>query len=131
MIAFEKIRGVAVSHEEPRQFFVRHPAQDGGICDFVAIQMQNWKDGSVANRIQKLVGVPARCQGTRFGLPIADHAANEETRIIKSGAVGVGERVTEFATFMYRSRRFGCDVAGDASRKRELFEKSLQALLIT
>src|SRR5215467_10951984 len=89
--------------------------------------MQNGEHGSVARRVEKFVGMPARGQRTRFRLAIADDASHQQIRIVESRAIGVSQGVAEFAAFMNGARRFWRDVGGNAARKGKLFEKALQA----
>src|ERR1700756_5814374 len=90
--------------------------------------MQNGKHGAIARWIQKFVGVPTRRERSRFGLTIADHATNEQVRVVKCGAVRMGNGVPEFAAFVNRARRFRRDMAGDSSRKGELLEEPSHAI---
>src|SRR6266403_3044307 len=74
--------------------------------------------------------MPTRRQRSALGLAISDDAAHEQIRIIECRTVSVRDRITKFAAFVNRSRRFRSDVAGNSAGKRELFEKMLQAFFI-
>ena len=72
---------------------------------------------------EELVAVPASGQRARLGFAVADYAADEQVRVVESGAVGVREGVTELPTFVDRARRLGRDVRRYAAREAELAEQ--------
>ncbi len=74
--------------------------------------------------------MPARRQRARFGLAVADHAEDEELRIVEGRAERVRERVTELAPFVNAAGRLGRHVAGDAARERELPEEQAHPDLV-
>ena len=92
--------------------------------------MEDGKNGSVTNRIQKLVRMPARGQRAGFRFTITHNATREQIRIVKHSAVSVGKGVAQFSAFVDGAGCLGCDVAGNTPWKRELSEKSLQALFV-
>ena len=61
-------------------------------------------------------------------LSLAGYTVDDQIRIIKRRAESMGQRVTEFAAFMNRSRRFRRHMAADTAGKRELLEKLLHAI---
>src|SRR5258707_6489061 len=109
---------------------MRDASQQSGIGNFVAVQMEYSQDGAVAHWIKELIAMPTGSQRPRFRLAIANDACNDQVRVIKGGAIGMGKRVTEFAAFMNGGRRFRGDVAGDATRAGELLEEPLHAFFI-
>ena len=74
--------------------------------------MKDRKHRAVACRIKKFVGMPAGCERAGFGLPVANNAGDDQIGIIEGRAIGMGQRIAEFAAFMNRSRRFRRDMAG-------------------
>src|SRR6516225_5740199 len=90
--------------------------------------MQNGKDSSVARRVQKLVGVPARRERSRFRFPIPHDATHEQVRVVESRAIRVRERIAEFTALVNRSGSFRSHVTWNSAREGELFEQFLQAL---
>src|SRR5262249_52794709 len=90
-------------------------------------EVQDGQHGSVARRVQELIGMPARRQRARLSLAIAHDTADQEVRIIKSGTIGVRDRVSELAALMNGPRSFGGNVARDAARKRKLPEELLHS----
>src|SRR5207248_9934488 len=82
---------------------------------------------AIANGIEKLVGMPARGQRARLRFAVPDHATDHQVRIVEGGAVSVRNRVAQFAALVNGAGSLGRDVAGHASRKRELLEQSLHA----
>ena len=74
--------------------------------------------------------MPAGGQWPGLGLAVADDAGDEEVGIVERGPVGVRQRVAELPALVDRARSLGRDVAGDASRERELPEELAQAVLV-
>src|SRR6266853_327807 len=89
VVAFDEVWFVAVAGQQRLQFFMRYASKDGGVGDLVAVEVQHWEDGSVANRIKKLVGVPGGRQRTGLRLAIADYHCDDEIRIIERRSVAV------------------------------------------
>ncbi|MNO45909.1 hypothetical protein D3C76_361870 [compost metagenome] len=100
VIAFDEVRIVAIAIQQGREFILTDSGQYGGIGDFVAIEVQDGQYRSVPRRVEKLVGVPTGCQCPCLGLAVTDHASDNQIRIVKRGTVGVGQAITQFATFM-------------------------------
>src|SRR5271163_329952 len=100
--------------------------QHSGIADLVAIKMQDRQHGSIGNRVQQLVGLPRGRQWTRFRLPVADNAGDDQIGIVEHGSKGMAERVTQLATLVNRARRRRRDMAGNSAGKRKLLEQLFQ-----
>src|SRR5437870_4357002 len=92
--------------------------------------MKDREHGAVVLRVQKLVTVPSRRERPRLGLAVADHAGDDERRVVERSAEGVAEAVAELAALVDRAWRLGRDVARDTTRKGELLEEPLQSVLI-
>ena len=93
--------------------------EDGWIGDLVTVEVQNRQHGAVADRIDELVRMPGGGERPRFGLAVADHAGDDELRIVEAGAVSVREAVTELAPLMDGSGRFRGDMAIRCGRGRK------------
>ena len=74
--------------------------------------------------------MPAGRQRAGLGLAVADHAGDDQVRIVEGRAVGVRERIAQLAALVDRARRLGRDVAGNAAGKRELREQPLHPLFV-
>src|SRR5437867_9692454 len=92
--------------------------------------MKDREHGAVILRVQKLVAVPSRRERPRFGLAVADHASDNERRVVERGTGGVAQAVAELAALVDRARRLGRDVARDAAREGELLEEPLQSFRV-
>ncbi|CAM5598775.1 hypothetical protein SCYAM73S_07694 [Streptomyces cyaneofuscatus] len=73
--------------------------------------------------VEELVGVPGRGERPSLRLAVADHAGDEEVRVVEGGAVGVGEGVAEFAALVDGAGGLRGDVAGHAAGEGELLEQ--------
>ena len=121
-------RVVAISGHQRMQFGVRDPRQHGGIGDLVAVQMQDRQHRAVGRRVEELVAVPGGRQRPGLGLPVADDAGGDQVGIVQHRAVGVRQRVAQFAALMDRARRVRRGMAGDAAGEGELAEQVVHAL---
>ena len=72
------------------------------------------------------------CQGgrERAGLrfAVADHAGDDQLRVVEYGPVGVGKAVAELTALVDRPRRLRRHVAADSARKGKLLEESAHAV---
>ncbi len=91
IVAFHKIRLVAVSDQQRFQFFVRDAREYCGICDLVTVEVQHRQNGAIANRIQEFVRMPGSCQRTSLGLTIAYRDGDDEIGIVERRAISVRE----------------------------------------
>ena len=99
-VAFHKVRLVTVTADQVGQFLAADAREHGRICDLETVEMQDRKNRAVTRGIEKLVGVPARGQCARFRLAVADHAGDDQIRIVERGAIGVDQGIAQFAAFM-------------------------------
>src|SRR5689334_7482751 len=92
--------------------------------------MQDGQHGAVASRVEEFVRVPTGRHRTSFSLTIANNARNDQVRTIESRAVSMREGVTQFSAFVNGAGRLWRNMAGDAARKRELFEQPFYPCLV-
>jgi hypothetical protein len=130
IVALDEEGLVAVPAHQGRQLFAADAREHRRIRNLVAIQVQDRQHRAVARGIQELVRMPARRECTGFRLAVADHAADDQIRIVERRTVGMRERVPELAALVDRARRFGRHVARNAVRPRELPEQPLHAVPI-
>ncbi len=123
VVAGDEQRVVPVAAQQPVQFLLGDPGQDRRVGDLVAVEVEDRQDGPVVDRVEELVRVPGRGERPRLRLAVADHAGDEEVRVVEGGAVGVGEGVAEFAALVDGAGGLGCDVAGHAAGEGELLEQ--------
>ena len=71
--------------------------------------------------------MPRGCERAGLRFTVANHAGYDQIRIVKSGSVGVSERIAKLTPFMNRAWRLGGRVAWHSARKRELAEQSPHA----
>ena len=128
VVAFEREGLVAVAAHEVLQLGMRNARQDRWVGDLVAVQMEDGQDGAVGGGVEKFVGVPACGERSGLGLAVAYHAGYDEIRIVKGSAIGMHERVAEFAALVDGAGRLGRNVAGNAVGPTELAEQPLEAV---
>ncbi len=74
--------------------------------------------------------MPGRRQRAGLGLTVPDHAGHQQIRIVQRGAVGVRQRVAQFAPFVQGTRRLRRHMAGHAAGRGELREQPVHARLV-
>src|SRR5260370_38520280 len=109
LMALHKIRFVTIPREKLSQLGISQAAEYGWVGDFVAVQVQDRKNGAVANGIQDLVRMPTGREWTRLGFTVTNHAANQEAWVIKGGSACLSNRVSQFTACMNRARRLRGD----------------------
>src|SRR5215471_12588252 len=120
---FDKVRHVAVASDQFVEFLVSDASQYAWVCDLVTIQVQDRKNSSIPYRVQKFVRVPRCGERARFSFPIPDDRGDNQVWIIECGTVCMRQCVSQFAAFMDGAWCFWRNMAGNTSRKRELFEQ--------
>ncbi|MCY1234206.1 hypothetical protein D9M72_467800 [compost metagenome] len=119
----DEVRRVAVAAQQLFQLGFRHPGQDRGVGDLVAVQVQDGQHGAVSHGVQEVVRVPAGRQRPGFGLAVTDHDGGNQLGIVEDGPVGVRQGIPEFTALANGARSLGSRVAGDAARVGELPEQ--------
>ena len=90
--------------------------------------MKDRKNRAIARGIQKFVRVPTGGECTSFRLTVADDAGDNQIRIVESGAVGVGQRIAQFPTFVNGAGSFRRYVTGNSVGPGELAKQPLQSV---
>src|SRR5579885_2814393 len=100
LVTFDPIGLVAHPSKKLTELVVADASEYGGIVDLVAVEMENRQHRPVADRIEKLVGMPACSKRLRLGFSIAHDAAEQQIGIIKRRAVRMGNGVAQLAAFV-------------------------------
>ena len=118
---------LAVAAEEVVELFAGDAGEDGGVGDFVTVEVKYWEDGAVGDGVEEFVGVPGGGERAGLGFAVADAAGDEEVGVVEGCAEGVGEGVAEFAAFVDGAGGLGGAVAADAAGEGELLEEFEEA----
>src|SRR6516165_10186274 len=73
----DEIGRVAIASEQLIQLLMADAGENTGICNLVAVQMEDRQNHTVSRRVQELVGMPARCQWSSFRFAVADNTGND------------------------------------------------------
>src|SRR3984957_9973632 len=119
---------VAVAAQQLGQLLPADPSQHRWIGNLEAIEMKDRKYGAITRGIKKLVGMPTGSKRAGFGFSVANDATDNQIRVVEGGAIGMGQRITEFAALMNRPRSFRRDMAWNAVRPGKLTEQPLQSV---
>ena len=130
VVALDEMRGVTITAKQRFEFIMRNPRQHRRPGDLVAVQMKDRQHRAVVNRIEELVRVPRRGERSRLRFAIADHARDEQVRVVKRRAESVRQRVAQFTAFMNRPRCLGRHMARNAAGEGKLFEQPLQPVFV-
>jgi hypothetical protein len=78
VVAGDEDRVPAVAAHQRVELVLGDAGEHGRVGDLVAVQVQDRQDRAVVDRVEELVGVPARRQRTGLGLAVADDARDDE-----------------------------------------------------
>jgi hypothetical protein len=93
--AFDNVGLVPVANEQAFQFLMADAGQHGRIGNFVPVEVQNGKHGTIGDRVKKLVRVPGCGQGTGFGLTVPHHVGDDEVRVVEGRPICVRDGVAK------------------------------------
>lgn len=128
---------VTVTSKKGDKLLVVHATVDSSLADLETVYVHDGQNGSGFLWIDVLCSVPgtvngdvspyinpqqgmhSRGRGSSFSLPIPDDDGDDQLGFIHDGTKSDGESVSEFATFVYRSRNLSVDVRGEAAWGRE------------
>ena len=86
IVTFDEVRRVTKSAIVGREFVVAPSRRHRGPGNLVAVQMQDRQHRAIAAGIQEFYAFPAAFQRAGFRFSIADHARDDQVRIIERGA---------------------------------------------
>ena len=130
VVALYEVWLPAASAEEVLNLIVGKTCKHGRIADLIAVHMHNRKNSSVADGIQKLVGMPGSSKGTCLRLPVAYYGNGNQIRIIQNSSKGMSDRISQFTALINGTRRLRRTVAGNAAGEGELLEHLFHSLFI-
>src|SRR5579875_1176830 len=130
IVAFNGVRRPAVTAEKVIKLLAGNPRQYCRIGDLVTVQVQDGKDRTVPDGVEKFVRVPGCSERPGFRFAVADYDGRDEVGIIKCRSERVRQAVAKLATLMNGSGRLRRAVASNATRKRKLAEKFPHSLFI-
>ncbi len=130
VVALHEVGRVTAAAQEVGELLPAHACENGGVGYLVAVQMEDGQHGPVDGRVEKLVGVPGRRQGSRLGLAVTYDAGHQQVRVVECGSEGMRERIAQLSTLVDRTRRLSGHMAGDTSGERELLEQTLHAAFV-
>src|SRR6516162_5313076 len=113
----DKVRCPAVTEQQLFQFLAADPIEDRRIRDFVPVEVKDRQNRAVRDWVQEFIRVPGCRQRPGFGLAIADHAGNDEVRVVEYRAERMTQRITQFAALVNRSRALWRCVTRDSAGK--------------
>ena len=109
---------------------MRDAGEHGRVGDLVAVEVQDRQHRAVGLRVEEFVRVPAGRRRAGLRLAVADDAGDDQVGIVERRAIGVRQRVAEFAALVDRAGRLRRDVARNAAGKRELLEQPLHSRFV-
>jgi hypothetical protein len=87
--------------------------------------VQDGQDGPVPCRIEEIGRVPGGGKRAGLGLPVTDHAGDDEVRVVESDSEGMRQAVAQLATLVQGAGGLGRAVAADVAREGELRQSGL------
>ncbi len=130
VVARDPVHLVPVALEQRGELLLGDARQHRGVGDLVPVEVKDRQHRPVGHGVQKLVGMPPGGERAGLRLTVADDAGDEQVGVVESGAIGVGERVTEFAALVDGTGGLRRHVGRDAARERELAEERAHPVLV-
>src|SRR5579863_6159371 len=123
LVTLDEVGRPAVATEQLLQLLAGDTSEDRRVGDLVPVEVKDWEHRAVGDGIEKLVRVPGRRERSSLRLAVADHARDDEVRIVEHGSEGVAERIAQLAAFVDRARTLRGRVAWNSSGEGELKEE--------
>ena len=130
LIALHEAGLPATATEETLHLLVGHTGEDGGVCDFKAVQVQDRQHRAVGNGIGELVAVPGGSQRAGLRLAVGHHAGGDRIRVVRHSAEGVGQGIAQLAALVDGAGRLRRHMAGHTAEEGELLKQLLHAVLV-
>ena len=89
--------------------------------------MQNRKHGSVADRVQKFVGMPGRGQRPGFRFSVTNHDVDNQVGIVEGRTKSMRNAVSQFPALVNGARHFWRAMAAQLTGKRERLKQAKHA----
>src|ERR1700677_1877664 len=84
----------------------------GRAGDFVAVEVQNRKNGTLPHWVKKVDRLPASLKRTGLRFTVTNYAGNNQIRIVECRSKCVTQRIAELSTLMHGVRHVRSAVAG-------------------
>ena len=117
--------------EEVLDVLVAHTAEDGGVGDLVAVQVQDGQHSAVATGFRNLLDCQEVASGPVIGFAVADGDGADQVGVVKHSAERMGDGIAQLAAFVDGTGGLGRNVGRDAAGEAELLEQLAHALFIT
>ena len=105
--------------EEESQFFICFPFKDCWVMDLPTIEIEDWKNSTIIDRVQESIWQPTSHQWSSFPFTITNYCRSNDIWIIQYSSSSVWKCVTKFSTFVDRSWCFRRRVWSNSSREWE------------
>ena len=100
IVALESEGLVAIAAHQVFKLGMGNAREHRGVGDLVAVEMEDGQHGAIGGGVEEFVGVPAGGEGAGFGFAIAYHAGHDEVGIVECRAIGMHQRIAQFAAFV-------------------------------
>ncbi len=114
---------IATAAQQVQKVVLGDTGEQRRVGDLELVEMEDREDHAVASRMQEPGRVPARRERAGLGLSVADHAEDDELRVVQRGSAHVQERVPELAALVEGAGSLGRAVTGYPTGERELAEE--------
>ena len=120
---FDKMGLPAIAFKQRGQLGIRYARQQGRVVDFVAVEMKDGQNSTIAYGVEEFSGVPGGCQRTGLGLAIPNGYRDDQIRVIKGSTKGMRQAIAQLAAFMNGAWQLRRAVTADTARKGKLPEQ--------
>src|SRR5579862_2947906 len=127
LVTLDEMNLVAVRGEKLADLGVGFARENSRTGDLVAIEMKDRQHRAITRRVEEVDTLPRAFERCGFRFTIANHACDDEIRIVECRAERMRERVAELAAFVDRSGNMRAGMTGNTSRGRELPKQDAQS----
>ena len=79
---------------------MRDAAKDGWVGDFVAVEVEDWKNRTIGDWVEELVALPRSGERAGLSLAITNDDSGNQIWVIEDGAKAVGDGIAKLAAFV-------------------------------
>ena len=130
LVALHEDGLIAAAVEEALHFVLGNTCKDGRVIDLESVEVQNRKHCAVRYGVEELIGMPCGRKRSRLSLAVTDDDCRNQIGVIKHGAVGMRNGISELAAFVDGTGRLRRYVRGDTAGERELLAQSRHTLFV-
>ena len=130
IVTFYEVRFPSAALEEVFHFLMRNTWENGRVTDLVSVQMKDWKNSTVCDRVQEFVGLPWSSKRPCFSFTVTDNNCSDKIWVVQNSTKAVSNWISKFSTLIDRTWCFWSTVTRNSAWEWELLKHFLHTFLI-